>query len=58
MPPLILGALERRAATPFTLSLSEMLVIWVSIVALGSVAAGGVMSAWRGESGEVRDGGM
>lgn len=46
MPPLILGALERRAATPLTLNLSTRVAIWVSIVARGSVAAGGAMAPW------------
>lgn len=43
MPPLMAGALERRAATPLTLSLSEKIAICVSVVACTSRAVGGTM---------------
>lgn len=43
MPPAILGALERRAATPLTLSLSEKVAICVSVVLRTSRADGGTM---------------
>lgn len=43
MPPAIFGAFERLAATPLTLSRSEKVALWVSIVLWMSVAIGGVM---------------
>lgn len=42
-PPLILGSLERRAATPLTLNLSEKVAICVSEVVCTSRAVGGAM---------------
>lgn len=42
-PPLTAGALERRAATPLTLSLSEKVAICVSMVLCTSRAVGGTM---------------
>ena len=43
MPPGILGALERRAATPLTLSLSENVEMCVSVVLCTPRAVGGTM---------------
>lgn len=43
IPPGILGALERRAATPLTLSLSEKVAICVSVVLCTSRAVGGAI---------------
>ena len=43
IPPGILGALERRAVTPLTLSLSEKVVICVSVMLCTSRAVGGGM---------------
>lgn len=43
MPPPILGALERRAGMPLTLSLSEKVAICVSVVLCTSRAVGGTM---------------
>ena len=47
MPPGILGALERRAATPLTLSLSEKVAICVSVVLCTSRAVGGTMTVGK-----------
>jgi hypothetical protein len=43
MPPAIFGAFERLAATPLTVSRSEKVALWVSIVLWMSVAIGGIM---------------
>ncbi len=44
MPPLIFGALDRRAATPLTLKRSEKVAICVSIAPWTSVAIGGAIT--------------
>ena len=59
IPPGILGALERRAATPLTLSLSEKVAICVSVVLCTSRAAGGGMVRMvvaGAERGNMNDG--
>ena len=45
MPPAMTGALERRAVTPLTLSLSEKVAICVSAVLWTSRAVGGAMTS-------------
>ena len=53
-PPLIAGCLERRAATPLTLSLSVKRAICVSVVACTSRAVGGTMARCYVESRRSR----
>ena len=45
MPPAMAGALERRAVTPLTLSLSEKVAICVSAVLWTSRAVGGAITS-------------